>query len=570
MLKKATLADLLLQEQAITQEQLNTAVAKQDSEGKTLSAALVELGYMKEEILLNYMAQYLNVPYVQLSHFQIKPDVIRCLPEAVARRFSAVPLEKIGNTYLVAMSEPSNLIALDEISRVLKSTPRVALVRESELLEVIDKVYRRTEDINSLAMQVSDEVGGDLAGGEAEGQTKEADAAPVIKLLESIFEDAIQLGASDVHIEPDREMFRIRMRVDGELNENVMDNKNIAGALVLRIKLLARLNISEKRLPQDGRFSMSLKSRNLDVRVSTMPTRNGEMVVMRLLDQEKGIVRLKQLGLSHKNLQKLQYNLDRPHGMILLTGPTGSGKSTTLYSCLSELNTPERKIITVEDPVEYTISRICQVQVQQKIGLDFALVLRSALRQDPDVVMVGEIRDSETAVIALRASLTGHLVFSTLHTNDSIAAPMRLVNMGIEPYLVATTLRLVIAQRLIRKICQVCKEDYVPNTQEKSWLDTINKADVSALKFYRGKGCAQCNHTGYKGRIAVHELLEMNQTLGDALRQGDSALFVKTARDDPEFVTLVQCAFKNAVDGLSSVEEIFKIATELSAEPDET
>ena len=572
MLKKQTLSDLLLQEKVITQEQLDLANAKQDNEGKRLSTVLIELGYIKEEQLLNYIAQYLNVPYVQLSHFKFNPDVIRCLPESVARRFSAIPLEKIENTYLVAMSDPADLIALDAISKILKVTPRVALAREVELLEVLDKVYRRTEDITSLAMQVSDEVSGDDfgAGGDIESKANEAESAPVIKLLESIFEDAIQLRASDIHIEPDREVFRIRLRVDGLLNESVMDNKNIAGALVLRIKLLSRLNISEKRLPQDGRFSISLKAHQLDVRVSTMPTRHGEAVVMRLLDQKQGIVKVEDLGLSPENLKKLQYNLGRPHGMILLTGPTGSGKSTTLYSCLSELNVPDRKIITVEDPVEYTIPRICQVQVHPKIGLDFALVLRSALRQDPDVVMVGEIRDAETAVIALRASLTGHLVFSTLHTNDSVSAPMRLVNMGIEPYLVATTVRLVIAQRLIRRLCEVCKEEHIPTVEEKGWLETIYKADVSTLKFFQGKGCSQCSNTGYKGRIAVHELLEMNQELSNALRQADSAGFVKTARSDPNFVPLVRSALNKAAEGLSSISEVFKIATELSSEPDET
>jgi MSHA biogenesis protein MshE len=566
-LKKIRLGDLLVENQLITEEQLQSALKEQKDQGGRLGSTLIDLGYIDEDTLLNTLARQLHVPFVELKNFKLKPEVIQVLPETLARRFKAIPLDKLGDGYLVAMADPTDLFAYDEIARQLKGSIRVAVVKERELVNAIDKIYRRTGDINSLANELAGSISFDGSDDKEVDDIQKAqedeDAAPVIKLLESIFEDAIQVGASDIHIEPDKDVLRIRLRVDGVLQEQIMQKKSIVAALVLRVKLMSKLNISEKRLPQDGRFSMKIKNRAFDMRVSTMPVQYGESVVMRLLDQSKGLLKLSQIDMQQKIKERMLYHLHRPHGVILITGPTGSGKSTTLYGGLSELNTSERKIITVEDPVEYTIERVSQVQVLSKIGLDFATVLRSCLRQDPDVLMVGEIRDEETAAIALRAALTGHLVLSTLHTNDAISAPTRLINMGVEPYLAASAIRMVLAQRLVRMICSDCKEDYVPTPQEQIWLKALYGQDTSALVFKQGKGCNHCNGTGYKGRIAVHELFEMNQDSAEALRGGDNQRFIAVAKADPNYISLPQCALQYAIEGRTSVQEVFSLIAEL-------
>ena len=565
-LKKIRLGDLLVETKLITEEQLQNALKEQKEQGSRLGSTLIELGYIDEDTLLNTLARQLHVPFVELKNFKLKPEVIQVLPETLARRFKAIPLDKLGDGYLVAMADPTDLFAYDEIARQLKGSIRVAVVKERELVNAIDKIYRRTGDINSLANELADTISFDSSE-EQQDDVKKAqedeDAAPVIKLLESIFEDAVQVGASDIHIEPDKDVLRIRLRVDGVLQEQIMQKKSIVAALVLRVKLMSKLNISEKRLPQDGRFSMKIKNRAFDMRVSTMPVQYGESVVMRLLDQSKGLMKLSQIEMQAKIKARMLYHLNRPHGVILITGPTGSGKSTTLYGGLSELNTSERKIITVEDPVEYTIERVSQVQVLSKIGLDFATVLRSCLRQDPDVLMVGEIRDEETAAIALRAALTGHLVLSTLHTNDAISAPTRLINMGVEPYLAASAIRMVLAQRLVRMVCVDRKEDYVPSPQEQIWLKALYGKDVGELVFKQGRGCNHCNGTGYKGRVGVHELFEMNQESAEALRSGDNQKFITVAKQDPNYISLPQCALQYAIEGRTSVQEVFGLIAEL-------
>ncbi|MES2212145.1 MAG: GspE/PulE family protein, partial [Pseudomonadota bacterium] len=389
---------------------------------------------------------------------------------------------------------------------------------------------------------------------------------PVSKLIESIFEEAVQLDASDIHIEPDRDVLRIRLRVDGVLQEQVMNEKKIISPLILRLKLMSKLNISEKRIPQDGRFTITIHEKRFDVRVSTMPVQYGESMVMRLLPQTGNVSSLDSLDMPPETLKLLKHHITRPHGMVLVTGPTGSGKSTTLYACLAELNSPENKIITVEDPVEYQLPRISQVQVQTKIDLTFARVLRACLRQDPDVLMVGEIRDDETAEIALRAALTGHMVLSTLHTNDAVSAPVRLVDMGIEPFLVASALHLVIAQRLVRKICAHCVEDYTPTDSENILIKGLMKKELTGYTFKKGRGCAQCNKTGYKGRIGVYELLEFDQELSDILRTGDTQKFVATARQRPNYKSLGQLAFEYAAQGKTTLEEVIHTAGDLESE----
>jgi MSHA biogenesis protein MshE len=559
--KKIRIGDLLVQEDVITEDQLMTALREQKNTGRKLGRTLVEMGYVEEDTLLNILSRQLKVPFVQLRHYQFNNELVKKLPEAMARRFRAIVLAQQGEELLVGMADPLDLVAYDELVRVLKHPVKQAVVRESELLNTLDLVYRRTDEIASLAEELEDELGDDafdLANLSAESESADA---PVVKLLQTLFEDAIQARSSDIHIEPDETVVRIRQRIDGVLQEQVMKEKRVNSALVLRLKLMAGLNISEKRLPQDGRFNVRVKGKSIDVRVSTMPVQHGESVVMRLLDQSQGTLDLEGTGMPPELLERFRKLIKRPHGMILVTGPTGSGKTTTLYGALTELNKPEVKIITAEDPVEYRLPRITQVQVNPKIGLEFASVLRSALRQDPDIILVGEMRDHETVEIGLRAAMTGHLVLSTLHTNDSISSAMRLIDMGAEPFLVASSLLGVVAQRLVRRVCDNCKEAYEPTDQELTWLRSfdLDPLDIEA-GFVLGRGCYQCSNTGYKGRVGVYEMLEMNEDMLDALRRKDVSDFTRAARKSPLFRPLGQCAMDYALQGVTSLQEVSRVA----------
>jgi MSHA biogenesis protein MshE len=469
-------------------------------------------------------------------------------------------LESNPQDVLLAMTDPTDLMGLDEISRVLKKRIRQAVVRESDLLNAIDQAYRRTEEISTLAGQLSEELSEHNFDINTLLSSAEVSDAPVVKLLQSIFEDAVQTNASDIHIEPDERVLRIRQRVDGVLNEHILDNINIAPALVVRLKLMCGLNISEKRLPQDGRFSIRVKNKNLDVRFSTLPIQNGESVVMRILDQSKGLLDLNLLGMPADLLERFKAHIRSPHGLILVTGPTGSGKTTTLYAALSSVNHPQTKIITAEDPVEYSLPRINQAQINEKIGLTFASVLRSALRQDPDVILVGEIRDRETAEIAVRASITGHLVFSTLHTNGAVETATRLLDMGIEGYILASSLKVIMAQRLVRKNCDRCVETTQIEESDSIWVEKTFNLDTAKLVLKQGIGCQYCNHTGYRGRIGVYELLEMSHNTLDALRRNDSAAFVIAARNTPNFKTFSEQAMELVKQGLTTVQEIMRIS----------
>jgi MSHA biogenesis protein MshE len=378
-----------------------------------------------------------------------------------------------------------------------------------------------------------------------------------------LFEDAVQVGASDIHIEPDENVLRIRQRVDGVLQESVLNEVQIASAMVLRLKLMSGLDISEKRLPQDGRFNIKVRGHSIDVRLSTMPIQAGESVVMRLLDQSAGILSLEQTGMPADIMERFRRQLHRPHGMIVVTGPTGSGKTTTLYGSLSELNQPESKIITVEDPVEYRLPRINQVQVNSKIGLDFSNILRTTLRQDPDILLVGEMRDQETVEIGLRGALTGHLVLTTLHTNDAITSALRLIDMGAAGYLVASSLRAVIAQRLVRRLCENCKQEHSCSLEEKVWLEHISSEDLSQQVFYKGHGCQSCNYTGYKGRIGVFEMLELNDAMMEGLRRDDPDEFSKAAKASKNYRPLSLAALDYAKQGVTAIEEVLRLVEEI-------
>ena len=465
---KMRLGDLLVHEAIISSEQLHEALASQRMSGRKLGDTLIDLGFISEHQLLRFLAQQLNIPFLDITQRRIDPEQAQLIPETYARRYRALVLEANDDEVLIGMSDPTDLGGLDQLGLLV--APRnieLAVVQESQMLEAFDSVYRRTQDIASFAEKLGEEYA-DEADFELSALDENTSDATVVKLLHSIFEDAVQVRASDIHIEPDEKILRIRQRVDGVLQENTLDQVKIASALVLRLKLMSGLDISEKRIPQDGRFNIKVKGHTIDVRLSTMPVANGEAVVMRLLDQSAGLLTLDQTGMPAAMAEKFRAAINRPHGMILVTGPTGSGKTTTLYGALSELNKPDLKIITAEDPIEYRLPRINQVQVNNKIGLDFAAILRTTLRQDPDIIMVGEMRDQETVEIGLRGALTGHLVLSTLHTNDSVTSAIRLIDMGAAPYLVATSLRGVLAQRLVRRVCENCKAERPPTVQEQA------------------------------------------------------------------------------------------------------
>jgi MSHA biogenesis protein MshE len=557
--KKIRLGDLLVEKGLITDDQLTLALQEQKKLGRKLGSTLIELGMIDEQSILNLLSSQLAIPLVDLKNYAYDENVVRTLSESIARRYRAIVLEDRASDYLVGMADPTDLYALDEIQERLSKPVSQAIVREGDLLQTFDKVYRRTEEISALA----EELGQELSSGSAELTNllqAEMTDAPVAKLLQSIFEDAVQVSASDIHIEPDKDVIRIRQRIDGVLHEQVMKEIQIAPAVVVRLKLMAGLNISEKRLPQDGRFQMTVNGRDIDVRLSTMPVQYGESVVMRLLDQTRGALNIEQLGMPPDLLKRFRKNFHLPHGMVLVTGPTGSGKTTSLYAALTELNKAESKIITVEDPVEYRLSRISQVQVNSKIGLNFASVLRSALRQDPDIIMVGEMRDRETVEIGVSAAMTGHLVLSTLHTNDTVSTATRLLDMGVEGYLLATTLRSVIAQRLIRKICSNCADTYIPDAFETTWIRDQLQLEAAKFQYKSGKGCNHCGFTGYHGRMGVYELLEMNSELAEALRRDDTQGFVEAAARAPGYQPLVNVAHDYAARGLTTIDEVLKLA----------
>ncbi|XOV79579.1 MAG: GspE/PulE family protein [Aestuariibacter sp.] len=558
---KMRLGDLLVHESVISQEQLEQALSSQRETGRKLGQTLIDLGMVTEEGLLSFLAQQLNIPLLDIGQRQIDPEVVKLIPEVQARRLKALAIEDKGDSVLIGMSDPADLSVVDTLSNIISKPLDLAIVREAQLYNALDNYYRRTEDIASFAQELAseyeDEEEFDFAAQGGEEDTT------VAKLLKSIFEDAVQMAASDIHIEPDEGSLRIRQRVDGVLQESIIKERNIAAALVLRLKLMSGLDISEKRLPQDGRTNVKVKGRSVDVRVSTMPIQHGESVVMRLLDQSAGILTLEQTGMPPRILKRFRALLHRPHGMILVTGPTGSGKTTSLYGALSELNQPGRKIITVEDPVEYRLPRINQVQVNPKIGLDFSTVLRTTLRQDPDIIMVGEMRDKETVEIGLRGALTGHLVLSTLHTNDSISSAIRLLDMGAPGYLAASSLRGIIAQRLVRKICANCKVPYKPHEEELFWLSSIDKT-AHQTQFMRGTGCQSCHQTGYKGRIGVFELLEMTEDMMTALKDSDTSQFSRAAKACPGYFPLSVSALAYAKKGITSVEEVLKLVEMVS------
>jgi MSHA biogenesis protein MshE len=560
--KKVRVGDLLVEKDLITEAQLLDALAEQNRTGKKIGRVLTDLKFVSEDKLLSCLSDYFNYPYVDLNRYKIQADIVRILPETYARRYRCIVLAEQPDGVLIGLSDPTDLVVIDDLQRQLKRPVLPAFISEDNLLTTLDRIYRRQNEIASIA-------------GELEGELSESDfditelasgsdssEAPVVRLLQSIFEDAIQVKASDIHIEPEESQLRIRMRIDGDLQEQVMKEHRIASALVSRLKIMSGLDISEKRIPQDGRFNIRVKNKSIDVRLSTMPVQFGESVVMRLLDQSSGILDFDSLGMPKDIQERFNYLIQRPHGMILVTGPTGSGKTTTLYTALTILNTKERKIITAEDPIEYRLPRVNQVQVNPKVGLKFPTVLRAALRQDPDVILVGEMRDNETAEIGLRAAMTGHMVLSTLHTNDAVSTAMRLLDMGVDHYLVASSLRAVMAQRLIKRLCEHCQENHELEAQERAWLMSMTE-DSLLTSYKKGRGCHHCNNTGYSGRMGIYELLEMDDGMIKAMRRNSADEFALAANAHPRFRPLALCALDYARQGITSLDEVFRISASL-------
>ena len=557
--EKIRLGDVLVGQKLVSPEQLTRALEQGKKSGRRVGRVLIDMGVVTEDVIAQALARQLNIGYINLKQFNASPQIARRLPEALARRFRAIVLEERPTSYLVGLADPTDLFAFDELGRALKRDLEVAVVNETLLLQTIDRLYRRTEEISGLAKALERDLGDSYIDFGTLGLG--AEDAPVVKLLQSVFEDAVQVSASDIHIEPQETEAQIRFRIDGVLVMQTTADIRIAPALVLRLKLMASLDISEKRLPQDGRFAVVVREQPIDVRMSTMPTQHGESVVMRLLNKRTGLIGLDHLGMPPDFLAHYREIAHRESGMLLVTGPTGSGKTTTVYATLAELNTVEKKVITVEDPVEYRLRGINQVQVNEKIELTFSRVLRSALRQDPDIILVGEMRDEETVQIGMRAALTGHLVLSTLHTRDAISTPIRLLDMGAPHFMVATSLQAVLAQRLVRVNCESCAAPVEPTGNEVGWLEDEAGEAWREWRLLRGRGCPRCNGTGYLGRLGVYEMLEMTPELVRATHAQDETRFSEVARAQLAGKTLRAAATRLVMEGRTSLAEAMRVSS---------
>ncbi|MDR0635260.1 MAG: GspE/PulE family protein [Azoarcus sp.] len=561
--EKVRLGDLLIQEGLLTDEQLKFALDEQKRSGRKLGRIFVDSGFVTEDGISNILARQLQIPFVDLRQLQYKEELIRLLPETMARRYRALVLGEKDGVLQVGLVDPTDLRVYDEISRAVRRNIDIAVVSESQLMPTIDRVYRHTEEIAGLAKELTSEMSDiPVEFGELLGLSATAEDAPVVKLLHMVFEEALRSRASDIHIEPQENNLRIRFRIDGLLHVQTEADAKIASAVALRLKLMSGLDISEKRLPQDGRFHIKVRNAAVDIRISTLPTQYGESVVMRLLAQNQTLLSLDHMHMPPRVLERLRHALHRPSGMVLVTGPTGSGKTTTLYAALNELNSPEKKIITVEDPVEYRLPGLNQVQVHEKIDLSFGKVLRTVLRQDPDIVLVGEMRDTETAEIGMRAAMTGHLVLSTLHTNDAMTTPIRLLDMGVPRYMVALSVHLVLAQRLVRTVCENCKTPASLQPHEREWLRYELHERVDAHPYYQGKGCSHCNNTGFQGRTGVYEFLEMSDELVEATNQSDPAAFMAAARRQMAGATLRRDAVRLVLAGRTTVDEAMRVSNQ--------
>jgi len=559
MIAQVRLGELLISHGIITDAQLQQAIEHQKKSGEKIGQALISLGLITDKQFLDFFSKQLNIPFFDLKRYTVDPEIALQLPESYARLYHTLILKKQEDGFLVGMTDPLDVSAIDKLRHLLNKPLSFALIKEQDLERVFNLVYRHTKEITGFAQALSAEMNKDaeVVVAATQGQVD----APVINLLNTLFNDASQMNATDIHIEPNETCIRIRLRMDGMLHEQIVKEPSIMAAIVSRLKLMSGLNISEKRMPQDGRFGIEAAGKKYDVRLSTMPTPFGESIVLRLLPQTQGMQRLDSTGMQGETLNKMRELFRKPNGIILVTGPTGSGKSTTLYAAINEINRPEIKIITIEDPIEYFLPWAIQIQTNDKIGLDFATILRGILRHDPDVILLGEMRDKETSSIAMRTALTGRLVLSTLHTNDALSTIYRLVDLGVEPYMVAATTQAILAQRLIRLICPNCIEDHVVNEREKTWLSKINLYDPK-IQFKYGKGCSFCGDTGFHGRTAIFELLEFNEAMSEFLRKNDQNNFHKEAEKILSGKLLAHDAYRLAAEGKTTISELIRVINE--------
>ena len=537
MAKKQDTIELLLKKSLVTQDQIDRATQEVKRTGLTMEGALERLGFITENDIANVRAQSLGVPFMDLTGYIIDSALVKLIPEKLAKRSKAVPLFKIGSSLTVAMIDPKDIVVLDELRRVSKmDTIEPVLATEKGIQRILDTYYGVAGSIDDIVKSIGKDSKSETAFASKDILREAAEEPPIIKLVNVMIMEAVKDRASDIHIEPEEDLMRVRYRIDGILHEVNTLPTNLHRAIVSRIKILSQLDIAESRKPQDGRIRLKIEDRDLDIRVSTFPTIHGENVVMRLLDRSSVLVGLHELGLAEKELGEFEKLIKRPNGIILVTGPTGSGKTTTLYAALTTINSMDKNIITIEDPVEYELPLIRQTSINPKAGITFANGLRSILRQDPDVIMVGEIRDKETVEISIQAALTGHLVLSTLHTNDAPSALTRLIDIGVEPFLISSSVIGVVAQRLVRKICDKCKEKYMPDDSVLKDLGIEKK-----IELYRGKGCNKCKKTGFAGRIAIFEIFIVNEDMKkmvnsrvgvDEIRKKAIELGMKGLRDD--------------------------------------
>lgn len=548
MNQKKRIGDILLEKHLLDEDTLNKALAIQQKTGEKLGDILYKMGAITEEDLYSALAEIYNVPYVDLDTVSIDPELVKLIPEHISRRYKLIPLRVEGDKIVVGMSNPVNIYALDDVRIITGREVEPVLVPETQIEKALDRIYTIQTGIEQTLLDIG-------APEEETEPTVEVleDEAPVVRLVNLTISQAVQEGASDIHIEPRENEIKVRFRVDGVLHDVMSPPKRIFPTLVARIKILSNMDIAERRVPQDGRFRVTTGGKVVDFRVSTLPILYGEKVVMRLLDRTAPLIGLEKLGFSEDMLRIFDQLIQRPYGMILVTGPTGSGKTTTLYSAITRINTPEKNIITIEDPVEYQFSGINQIQINPKVGLTFANGLRNILRQDPDIIMVGEIRDRETADIAVQAALTGHLVLSTIHTNDSAGAIARLIDMGIEPYLISSSLIGVLAQRLSRRICQKCKVVKEPTEEERKVLK-LTESDI----LFEGKGCEACRHTGYRGRIGIFELLAIDDQIRGMIVDKSPANEIKRVAVNKGMVTLWEDAKMKVKMGITTYKEILR------------
>jgi type IV pilus assembly protein PilB len=577
------IGELLLKEKRISPQQLQQALNQQKAEGGKLGYNLVKMGFVKDEELTSLLSKQYGVPSINLKQFELDPAVTKLIPADTAHKYQIVPLSRSGATLTIAMTDPTNVFAMDDIKFMTGYNVEPVVASETGVIEAIERYYpsagkpapkgdpnapstlelatRGLEELQALENTGEVEVLEELQEISADALAKQGEEAPVVRLVNVVLMSAIQKGASDIHIEPYEKELRVRYRVDGILYNIMSPPMKFRDAIVSRIKIMSKLDIAEKRLPQDGRikirFNENGQLKEIDFRVSVLPTLFGEKIVMRLLDRDKLMLDMTKLGFEPESLLKFETAIQRPWGMVLVTGPTGSGKTNTLYSSIARINTPETNIMTAEDPVEFNLAGVNQVQVKEQIGLNFAAALRAFLRQDPNIILVGEIRDFETAEIAVKAALTGHLVLSTLHTNDAPSTVNRLMNMGIEPFLVASSVHLICAQRLVRRVCSNCKE---PSPLPPAALVQagFSQEDAGAVTPFKGTGCDRCNLTGYKGRVGLYEVMEISEELRELILVGASGLELRRKAVDDGMISLRQSGLRKVKDGMTTIEEVVR------------